>query len=143
MKHLLTLLLAALTLMASVLLNDSVPEQESAQAEYDTAKVYEMRTYTTHEGKLDDLHRRFENHTLDLFEKHGMTNIAYWVPEEKEHTLIYILSHNSREAAEASWDAFLTDTDWQRVYEESRADGPVVSHVESVFMTTTPYSPMK
>ena len=69
-------------------------------------RVFEIRTYTTHEGKLDALHARFRNHTLRLFEKHGMTNIGYWSPADKplsENTLIYVLSHANRDAAKKSW----------------------------------------
>ncbi|MFO7845913.1 MAG: NIPSNAP family protein [Balneolaceae bacterium] len=106
--------------------------------------VYEMRTYTTYDGKLDDLHRRFEDHTMDFFEKHGMTNVAYWSPQNeelRENTLIYILKHASREAAETSWQNFRDDEGWQQVYEASREDGPIVQGIESVYMTETPYSP--
>src|SRR6056297_534333 len=106
--------------------------------------VYELRTYTTHEGKLDDLHTRFEDHTMALFVKHGMTNIMYWSPRDdklSENTLIYLLSHQSRGAADKSWDGLVNDEEWQQVYEASRADGPIVERVESVVMTKTPYSP--
>jgi len=115
--------------------------KENASA--DNHKVFELRTYTTHEGKLDDLHDRFANHTMELFEKHGMENIGYWTPVDKENTLTYIIAHDSREAAEASWEAFVNDPVWQEAYEASREDGPLVKNIESVFMTTTPYSPMK
>lgn len=116
------------------------PGSESDDAHHN---VYELRTYTTHDGKLDDLHKRFADHTMALFEKHGMKNIGYWTPTDKENTLIYIISHESREAAEKSWQAFRDDPDWQKAYEESRQDGPIVEKVESVFMTNTDYSPMK
>jgi len=106
--------------------------------------IYELRTYTTYEGKLDDLHTRFENHTMALFEKHGMTNIMYWSPEDpdlSDNTLIYLLSHKSREAAEQSWEGFRNDDEWQQVSEASRTGGPIVERVESVYMKKTPYSP--
>ena len=106
--------------------------------------IYELRTYTTHEGRLDDLHTRFENHTMELFEKHGMTNIMYWSPQDpdlSDNTLIYLLSHKSREAAEQSWEGFVNDDEWQQVFEASRTDGAIVERVESVFMGKTPYSP--
>lgn len=48
------------------------------------------------------LHARFREHTMKLFEKHGMTNLDYWTPDEAPlfwNTLIYILAHPSREAA--------------------------------------------
>ena len=43
-------------------------------------RVFELRTYTAPDGKLSDLHKRFRDHTLRIFEKHGMTNIGYWMP---------------------------------------------------------------
>jgi hypothetical protein len=110
------------------------------------AEVYELRTYTTHPGKLEALHNRFRNHTIKLFEKHGMTNLMYWVPQDeplKSNTLIYVLKHKSRQAAEASWKAFREDPVWLKVKAESEAAGPIVQKVESVFMDIVPYSPMK
>jgi len=106
-------------------------------------RIYELRTYTTHPGKLDELHKRFQNHTVQLFAKHGMVNVGYWTPVDQENTLIYILSHNSKEAAEKSWDNFVNDPVWQEAYQESRADGPLVQNVESVFMKATPYSQIR
>ncbi len=106
-------------------------------------RIYELRTYITHPGKLDDLHERFSNHTVQLFARHGMVNVGYWVPVDQENTLIYILSHNSREAAEKSWDAFINDPEWQQVYEASHADGPIVKELESVFMNAVPYSQIR
>ena len=110
------------------------------------AEVYELRTYTTHPGKLDTLHARFRNHTIKLFEKHGMTNMMYWVPQDeprKSNTLIYVVKHKSRQAAEASWKAFREDPAWIKVKTETEAPGPIVQKVESVFMDLAPYSPAK
>ncbi len=109
------------------------------------ADVYELRTYTTNEGKLDGLHARFRNHTVKLFEKHGMTNVGYWVPTDEpksENTLIYVLRHKSREAAKASWKGFIADPKWRAVFKKSRTDGPLLAKgPESVFMKATDYSP--
>lgn len=111
-----------------------------------SGRVFEIRTYTTHEGKLKDLHARFRNHTLKLFEKHGMTNVGYWSPTDEplsKNTLIYIISHKSRDAAKKSWDAFRADPEWQKVRAASEAAGPIVVKVDSVFMDATDYSPLK
>ena len=108
------------------------------------ADVYELRTYTTNEGKLDALHTRFRDHTLKLFEKHGIQNIAYWVPTDEatsNNTLVYVIKHKSREAAKESWQAFIADPDWKAAYQASVADGKLVSKVESVYMNATDYSP--
>lgn len=108
--------------------------------------VYELRTYTTFPGKLDGLNARFRNHTTKLFEKHGMVNIGYWVPQDaplKENTLIYIIAHKSRDAAKASWDAFRNDPEWQKVAKESEKDGKINQKVESVFLDPVDYSKLK
>lgn len=108
------------------------------------ADVYELRTYTTNEGKLDALHARFRDHTTKIFEKHGMINIGYWVPTDEkrsENTLIYIIKHKDREAAKKSWKAFMADPDWKFAYKASVADGALVKKVESVYMNATDYSP--
>jgi hypothetical protein len=118
------------------------PSTASAQG----PKVFELRTYTAPEGKLPNLLARFRDHTLRIFERHGMHNVGYWVPQDapaSSNTLVYILAHDSRDAAAKSWDAFRNDPEWKRVAEESQVDGPIVSKVESVFMEATAFSPLK
>ena len=80
--------------------------------------LYEMRVYYTNEGKLDALHARFRDHTMALFEKHGMTNVGYFVPtgDNPEQKLVYFLAYPDREARDASWKAFLDDPDWQAAF---------------------------
>lgn len=110
-----------------------------------SAEVYELRTYTTQEGRLDALNARFRDHTVRLFQKHGMESVGYWVPTDEpksKNTLIYVLKHKSREAAKASWQAFLADPEWKRVAEESEKDGRILAKApESVFLNATDYSP--
>jgi hypothetical protein len=109
-------------------------------------KVFELRTYTAPEGKLDDLVARFRNDTLRIFEKHGMDNVGYWLPTDapaSTNTLIYILAHDSRDAATKSWAAFRDDAEWKAVAERTQANGPIVSKVESVFLEATDFSPLK
>jgi hypothetical protein len=106
--------------------------------------VYELRVYHANEGKLDDLLKRFREHTTRLFEKHGMKNVAYWTPLDdplKGKTLIYILAHPSREAATSNWKAFVDDPEWQKVRDESEVNGKLVDKVDSTFMALTDFSP--
>src|SRR5256886_12279231 len=92
-------------------------------------RVYELRTYTTLPGRLPALNKRFAEHTLKLFEKHGMRNEIYWTPlddERKDNTLIYVVSHESRDAADKNWQAFGADADWKKARDASEADGKIV-----------------
>ncbi len=119
----------------------STPAQAQAGA-----KVFELRTYTAPDGKLALLQKRFRDHTMRIFEKHGMKNVGYWVPQDapaRDNTLIYVISHASRDAAKQSWANFAADPEWKKVSAESQVDGPIVSKVVSVYMDATDYSPIK
>ena len=114
------------------------------------ANVFELRTYTAPEGKLGNLHARFRDHTRRIFERHGMTSVGYWVPQDEplsKNTLIYVLSHASRDAAKKSWDAFRQDPDWvkARTASEEKAGGSLTEKggVVSEYLTPTNYSPLK
>jgi hypothetical protein len=109
-------------------------------------RIYELRTYISTDGKLDNLLARFRNHTIKLFEKHGMQNVGYWVAADEpasKNTLIYVLSHKNRDAAKASWDAFRKDPDWVKAKGESEANGAIVDKVTSVFMNPADFSKLK
>jgi hypothetical protein len=119
--------------------------QASALSSSPTA-VYELRTYTTNDGKLPALQARFRDHTMKIFERHGMRNIGYWIPQDaprSSNTLIYIIAHPSREAAARNWEAFRQDPEWQQVSAASEANGKLLASIDSVFMDATDYSPLK
>jgi hypothetical protein len=107
--------------------------------------VFELRTYSTIEGRLPALEARFKNHTMGLFEKHGVKNVGYWVPTEQPNTLVYIIRHDNRDAAAASWAAFIADPDWQEVARKSQLDGQILikNGIQSQFLRATDYSPIK
>ena len=110
----------------------------------DSTAVYELRVYYTAPGKLNDLLTRFREHTLQLFVKHGMKSVAYWLPmdePQKSSTLFYLLEHPSRETAAANWKAFGDDPEWKSVREKSEANGKLVEKVESTFLTLADFSP--
>ena len=109
-------------------------------------KVFELRTYTATPGNLDNLHARFRDHTTRIFRKHGMEVVGYWSPtseEEREDTLVYLLAHDNQDAANASWQAFIGDSEWATVAEESNRNGQILGGIEAKFMVATDYSPMK
>ena len=106
--------------------------------------VCELRVYHCYKGKLDDLLARFRNHTMRIFEKRGMANVAYWTPTDdplKGKTLFYVIAHSSREAAAANWQAFRDDPEWKSVQAKSEANGRLVEKVDSTFLTLTDFSP--
>jgi hypothetical protein len=106
-------------------------------------RLFELRTYYTLEGRLENLLARFRNHTTKLFEKHGMTNVGYWIPRDKPNTLIYVLAHKDEAAAKASWDAFRKDPEWIKARTASEESGKIVDRVESVYMTPADFSKLK
>ena len=111
------------------------------------AHIYELRTYTTNDGKLDSLVARFRDHTVRIFERHHMKSVGYWIPTEGDKaatTLIYILEHPSREDARKNWAEFQADPEWQKARADSEANGRILAKPpESVFMTPTDFSAIK
>jgi hypothetical protein len=123
------------TLIALVILQSSVSAADGFQC-------FELRTYTANEGKLDALHSRFSDHTIEIFERHGMTNIGYWAPQENDQNqLVYLLAYPTREARDKSWKGFFGDPAWTAAYKASIADGRLVKKVDSVFLKSTDFSP--
>lgn len=119
-------------------------QQESDTAMVASTTVYELRVYHAAPGKLPDLLARFRDHTLKLFDKHGMKSVTYWTPlddSEKSNTLINILQHPSREAAASNWKAFSDDAEWRSIREKSEVNGKLVEKVDSTFMALTDFSP--
>ncbi len=121
---------------------------EVATLEAQQRQIYELRTYTTADGRLPALLNRFgEMGEIELFHKQGMRSVGYWVPNEEsglsENTMIYMLAHDSREAARESWQGFGEDPEWATMREESQRDGPIVTNVESVFLHPTDFSPAR
>ena len=125
------------------MVNLAALREQKAEPGSTTNTVYELRVYHAYEGKLEDLLRRFREHTAKLFEKHRIKNVAYWTPTDeplKGKTLIYILAHPSREAAAANWKAFQDDPEWKSVKDKSEENGKLVEKVDSTFMTLTYFS---
>ena len=116
------------------------------KVEADSNRVYELRIYHTLPGRLPALVKRFKDDTRRIFDQHVITSLGYWVPEDspaKDNTLIYIVSHPSRDAATKNWKEFGGDPEWQKVAKASEADGKIVEKVDSTFMDPTDFSGLK
>ncbi len=106
--------------------------------------IYEWRVYDTIPGRLPLLHKRFAEHTLRLFEKHGIKSIGYW--EEivgQNNRLVYLLAFESLADRERKWEAFQNDPEWIQVRNETERDGPINAKVTNRILKPTPYSPLK
>ncbi len=132
-------------------------------------RVFEIRIYTVEEGKVEQLSEVFRNNVTTMFAEHGMTNVAYFTPQEdpqcvtasptstilspafdarpctwSKDTLVYILAHESRDAAAVNWDSFRNDADglasFRQAYDRA---GVKVMKIESAFMTATDYSALR
>ncbi|WP_373520131.1 NIPSNAP family protein [Aquiflexum sp.] len=123
-----------LTILTLILLTINIIPVKAQESKY-----YEMRTYTANVGKRPDLIKRFEDHTLRLFEKNGIENFAYFIPaDESSNTLTFILAYPDQESRDILWNKFANDPDWQKAYKASEANGPLVAKVDQVFMTIAP-----
>ena len=99
--------------------------------------VFELRIYKTNEGKLKNLDSRFRDHTIQLFNRHGIASVAYWHPTDEpaaKETLIYIVKHNSRNKAKTSWKSFASDPEWKKVATESQKDGKVSESASDIHL---------
>ena len=106
------------------------------------SNIQELRIYDAMPGKLPALHDRFAKHTMDLFTKHGIENIAYWVDEVgTSNRLTYLLGYPDLGAREKSWAAFMADPAWQQARAESEKDGALVRVSRHAILRLTPYSP--
>lgn len=107
-----------------------------------SSKVQELRIYEAVPGKLPALHDRFSNHTMRLFEKHGIQNVAYWTEAVgTSNRLVYMLGYESLGDREKSWASFGADPDWQKARAASEKDGPLVRESRHSIMRLTAYSP--
>ena len=127
----------------------SVLAQSGGSSVAKDSRVFEMRTYYAAPGKIEDLQTRFRDHTTGLFEKHGMTNIGYWVPVDEKtgapsgNALVYILAYPSMEARTKAWDGFRNDPAWTSARDASERNGKLVQKVDVVFLKATDYSAIK
>ena len=107
--------------------------------------IYELRIYECYGGKLPDLNARFANHTMTLFEKHGIKNIGYWTHDvgPSNNQLVYLVAFEDYNQRAEAWANFRDDPEWQRVFEESHADGIIVRNIENRLLMPTDYSPLQ
>ena len=106
--------------------------------------IYELRIYHVMPGRMPDINRRFRDHTMKLFAKHGVKVVGFWetvIGESDE--LIYMTAFedlNHRTKAMASFGA---DPEWVKVKRESEEAGVLVARVSNKILKPTDYSPLQ
>ncbi|WP_439603364.1 NIPSNAP family protein [Devosia sp.] len=107
--------------------------------------IYELRIYTCLPGRLPDLQRRFQDHTLALWERHGIEQAGFWttVIGNSNNDLTYMVRWNSMAERETKWTTFATDPDWIAARNASEANGPLLANVTSQFLSPTSFSSVK
>jgi hypothetical protein len=147
LRHLIAHGILAASLFACGFFSSFAAADETAPKQ--AGKLYELRFYTTLPGKLPDLNARFRDHTMKLFEKHGMENIIYWTVSEgtkqdgsdKDNMLIYVIAHKDEAAKDASWKAFLNDPEWKSAAAKSEENGKILAKApEAILMRDVAFS---
>jgi len=144
MKRLITGVALTTAFVAGFVAHGVLPIETVAQAQ--STRVFELRTYTAADGKLQALSDRFRDHTMTLFKKHDMESLGYFTPQDdpaKQNTLVYLIAHKDREASKKNWAEFLADPEWRKVSAESEANGRLIAGMTTVYLDPTSYSPMK
>ena len=117
----------------------------TAQAQRST-KVFEIRTYTAADGKLQTLSDRFRDRTISLFKKHGMSMVGFWIPTDAPQsttTLVYMMAWPSRAVADKTWQEFGDDPEWKALVAETEKDGRLWTKLDRLWLGPTEFSPMK
>jgi hypothetical protein len=107
--------------------------------------IYELRIYQAVPGRLPALLSRFKDHTLQLWEKHGIRQAGFWttVVGKSHLQLTYMLAWDSLAEREKRWGAFVTDPEWIAVTAETEKDGQLVQNISSELLIPTAFSSVR
>lgn len=107
--------------------------------------IYELRVYDCLPGKLPALLQRFNDHTLKIWEKHGIRQAGFFttVIGENNSRLTYFLAWESLAERERKWPAFLADPDWISARDSSERDGPILANVSTQILAPTAFSSVR
>lgn len=136
--------IVVLSFLAGAFAVATVTRAQGGRAEAD--RVYELLVYHTLPGRLPALESNFRDHNMAYLKRHGIESVGYWTPQDSpasESTLIFLVAHDSREAAEQHWSEFRSDPAWKKLAQASLASGEIIEKIDSTFLTPTDFSPMK
>ncbi|HEY9625613.1 MAG TPA: NIPSNAP family protein [Crinalium sp.] len=108
--------------------------------------IYELRIYHAMPGQLPALMSRFQNHTLRIWEKHGIRQAGFWttlIGQSESNQLTYLLAWNSLAEREERWSAFLADPEWIAIKTETEKDAPLVQNSSNELLAPTAFSSVR
>ena len=116
----------------------------SAQNVAADSRCFELRMYTAKPavdgvGGIDNLHLRFREEEVGIFERLGADVVAVWQRLDDPNTLVWMLAYQNRTHRDEVWKAFIVDSAWLALL----AKYPVPITAEVYMMSATDYSKMK
>jgi hypothetical protein len=112
------------------------------------ARCFEVRQYTvdrarvgtgTFNGSINELHQRFREKEMAIFQKHGAQIVGVWQHLGNPDTLVWMLAYRDRAHREDVWAKFAADPEWKEL--SSKYSVPITPNV--FMMSATDYSPLK
>lgn len=90
--------------------------------------VYEFRTYKVAEGRMEELVKRFQLHTLRLFEKHGINPVVFLgISESNPNKFSYVVSFPDCDEQTKRWKSFINDQERIEIWYKSNKNGKLVT----------------
>ncbi|GIX08256.1 MAG: NIPSNAP family protein [Candidatus Poribacteria bacterium] len=108
--------------------------------------IYEHRTYVIPPGRMGEILARFRDHTMRLFQRHGIEVVGFWVTDIGPRSygeLVYLCRFSDLNARQEAWERFRNDPEWIEVKQRTEANGPIVERVEVKILVPTDFSPMQ
>ena len=108
------------------------------------SSCFEIRMYTAEpekdgQGGIDNLHRRFREGEVKIFEKHGAKFIGAWQRLDNPNTLVWMMAYRNRAHRDEVFSNFLADPEWK----ELLAKYPEPIDIEAFFLSASDYSVLK
>lgn len=111
-----------------------------------TPGVFEERIYRARNARtFAGVNRRFNDHTVRIFGRHGITPVGFWTVEigADQPSLYYLVRFDDLADYNPKWNAFRADPEWQQVREDSEKDGNLLLWIRSTILAPTAFSPMR
>jgi hypothetical protein len=98
--------------------------------------IHELRLYSVAQGRMADVHARFNDHAPALFRKHRVELVGRWnaVAGPDAPRFVYLLAYRDYAHREAVWASFYADEEWSRIRRETNAGQEMVERHDLFFL---------